>query len=89
MWAGVILSPTKKSGEEFKRAMGLKYWYIATPDTLLDGRSRSVTCEPRIFAVSDPGHEPMSTTILQYANYLVDLCDGRMPEVWHVRKAGT
>lgn len=85
MWAGVILSPTKKSGDEFKKALGLRYWYVVTPDTLLDGRTQNVTCEPRILALTDPGHEPMSTTILQYSHYLVRLCGGKKPSVWHVR----
>ena len=87
MWAGLIFAPTAKSGDEVKKALGLKYWYVATPDTLLDGRTRRVSCEPRILAVSDPGHEPMSTYILQYATYLVNICGGRKPSVWHVRKS--
>lgn len=88
MWAGIIFSPTKKSGDEVKRALGLKYWYVATPDTLLDGRSRSVVCEPRLIAVSDPGHEPASTLIIQFSTYLVNLAGGRKPDVWHIRHSG-
>jgi hypothetical protein len=87
MWAGVIFAPTKKSGEEVKRSLGLKYWYVATPDTLLDGRSRSVVCEPRLLAVNDPGHEPASTAIIQFSTYLVNLCGGRKPDVWHIRRS--
>lgn len=88
MWAGLIFAPTIKAGEEAKRALGLKYWYVATPDSLLDGRTQRVTCEPRILAVSDPGHEPMSTMIIMYSRYLVDRCGGKTPEVWHLRKSG-
>ena len=88
MWAGLIFSPTLKSGEDAKKSLGLKYWYVATPDTLLDGRTQRVQCEARILAVDDPGHEPMSTLIIQFANYLVDRCGGKTPVVWHLRKSG-
>ena len=87
MWAGVIFAPTKKSGEAAKKELGLKYWYVATPDTLLDGRTQHVTCEPRILALSDPGHEPMSTAIIQFSRYLVNMCGGKKPSVWHLRRS--
>lgn len=87
MWLGVILAPTRKAGDEAKRSLGLKYWYVVTPDSLLDGRTHRVQCEPRILAVNDPGHEPMSSVILQYSNYLVNLCGGRRPDVWHIRRS--
>lgn len=87
MWAGLIFAPTGKVGDEVKRELGLKYWYVATPETLLDGRTHRVRCEPRIIAVSDPGHEHMSILILQFSNYLVNICDGRTPVVWHLRKS--
>jgi hypothetical protein len=87
MWAGVILAPTGRAGNDVKKALGLKYWYVATPNMLLDGRSGGVQCEPRILAVDDPGHEPMSLTILEFSNYLVNLCGGKKPDVWHLRKS--
>lgn len=88
MWAGLIFAPTAKAGDQAKRELGLKYWYVATPNSLLDGRTHRVTCEPRVLAVDDPGHEPMSTLIIQFSRYLVNMCGGRKPDVWHLRRSG-
>jgi hypothetical protein len=87
MWAGLIFAPTIKAGEEAKKALGLKYWYVATPDSLLDGRTQRVLCEPRVITVNDPGHEPMSSMIIQFSRYLVDRCGGKKPDVWHIRRS--
>lgn len=87
MWSGVIFAPTIKSGNQAKKELGLKYWYVATPDRLLDGHSRIVQAEPRVLAVDDPGHEPMSTLIIQFANYLVNLCGGKQPVMYHLRRS--
>lgn len=85
MWQGIIFAPTVKAGEDAKKALGLKYWYVTTPTLLEEGRTQRVQSEPRILAVNDPGHDSMSTMVVKHSMKLVQLCGDRVPDVWHVR----
>lgn len=84
---GVILAPTVEFGKILKGALGLKYWFVASPHSLRLGRCRGISSEPRLILAPDVASDPPYVMFDLAWPDLVLLFEPNYPEIFVVKHA--
>lgn len=83
---GLIIAHSKVVGNDFKRLMGLRYWWVESPTSLSRGAFRGMTLSiPRILILHDPANTPAATVWNEVKSVVLPATDG-VPQIFIVTR---